>query len=185
MSAVSHETSQTMSSNFRPEIDYRRLLIASGEALHAVERGVLSDAFGAFERMHAAAGMGPMDWGGSLAHPLTMACAETGALLTSGRVDLGKVGRVLTGLTRNVDAADRFRIWHDTDAMLRGARRMYLYSLKRSIVAIEDRLAKFQGDFSSLGIQRCADYRAEMDRLTRLLDVELIVAGLATDAVTR
>lgn len=171
---------------FRPEVDYRRFTVAAGQALYAIERGwVFSDLFGAFERMHEAAGIGPMDWGGSIAHPLTLACAETGALLTHGRINLDRVRAVITGILRNVDADDRFRVWRETDAMLRGARRMYLYSLKRSIQATSDRLSKYDGDQSTKGLQSASDLRAEMARLTSLLDVELIAAGLATSGVTQ
>lgn len=181
---VLHESS--MAPNFRPEIDYRRVTVAAGQALFAIERGgVFSDLFGAFERMHEAAGMGPMDWGGLIAHPLTLACAETGALLTHGRIDLNRVRQVISGLLRNVDADDRFRVWREADAMLRGARRMYLYSIKRSIQAASDRLSKYDGDESSRGLQAASDLRAELARLTQMLGAELIVAGLATDVVTQ
>jgi len=167
---------------FRPEVDYRLFAIASGEAHQAIERLVLSDLWSAYERMHAAAAMGPMNWTGPVS-PLAFAVSRNSATLAAGDLKVDMLSRVISGITRNVCADDRFRVWTETDHIMRGARRIHLFGLRRNVADISTEIAKRGHDLSSAGLQNVADLRSDLERTTRQLAGEMIVCGLVHDAV--
>lgn len=173
---------QTTAPNYRPEIDYRGLHLATQDATWAIERGVLADFWPAYERMHEAAGVGPMDWTRKLTAN-AFACSGNPATLTTGELIVSKLTRIVSGVARNIESADRVSAWTFADDAVRGARRLYLNGLKVSIAESAERMQKYAADQSSHGLQMAADYRAEIHRLSQLLAVELDVCGLAQQAV--
>ena len=105
------------------------------------------------------------------------------ASLTAGDLKLAPLGRIVSGIARNVEAEDRFGAWTMADHAVRGARRISLYGLKRTIADLSEKISRLCGDQSSDGLQATADYFAELKRVTRVLAGEIIVAGLADDTV--
>lgn len=157
--------------------DFQRLYVAHGHALWAIERNVLADFWPAYDRMHLAAGLGPMDW---KARPSlkAYAAAEVGSAYTGGKLRLQKLVETLSVLARNIDAVDVLRHWADADQIIRGARRIHAWGLHSQLTALEDRMLKRRGDQSSWALQSNAEDAAEYDRVERTYKAEMTVMGL-------
>ena len=177
---LSHEPRQITPSNFRPAMDYRRVLLAVADALYAIERGVLADFWPAYERMHEAAAMGPMDWTGRLTN-LAFTCSGNSATLVTGDLALAPMTRSLHGLMRNLEANEPFTVWKSADDIFRGARRIHLYGLAAGIADLTQKIDRMRNDQSSEGLQSIASYRSALAADTARYAKELIACGLTSE----
>lgn len=164
ITSVTENSSGTNQAPVNLRIDYRAFVKAAGYAVASVRvNGVIErELWSAYERMHVAADRGAMDWS---CLDASMNCIKP----ISKFVDVDAVHAVISGLSRNIDTHEPFRVWSEADRMMRGLRLWHSTDLHRRITQAQlalDRAGATVTPFQREYLEALkAEHRAELAAL--------------------
>ncbi len=136
--------------------DYQSAAMWAGYVLMADERGVSSDLWHAYNSLHAALGLGPMDWTGP-------------ALLTAQAISLP---RTLGFLLRGIGAADILRHVADADRTMRRLRVTAFRDMEQTAAALTNAIADHADDQSTDGLEDQSSRVARLYELRQRIHAE-------------